>query len=67
MWELVNDHPVVRNMMTAGTPDGREERYPICPVCGKECDTIYEDWNGFICGCDECMKTRDAWEVEECL
>ena len=41
--------------------------YPIwcqqnnrCPVCGAECETIYQDVDGDIFGCDECVATKDA-------
>lgn len=38
-----------------------EYAVPICPVCGEECDTLYVDKDGTIFGCDECVKTEDAW------
>ena len=41
--------------------------YPICPICGQECETIYRDRDYEIFGCDECVKTYDAWEVEDCF
>jgi len=35
----------------------------ICPVCGKECETIYLD-DGCInvVGCDNCIRTMDAYD-----
>lgn len=63
----VPDHPVIRNMERTGYPDGKEPEYPRCPICGVECDTIYQDVDGDIFGCDECVATKDAWDVEECF
>lgn len=40
--------------------------YPCCPICGKECETIYKIDNEIV-GCDQCMTTRNAWEVTECF
>ena len=38
---------------------------PICPVCGEETDTFYQDSDGDIVGCDKCVKTIDAWDYVE--
>lgn len=40
--------------------------YPCCPICGQECETIYKIDNEVV-GCDQCMTTRNAWEVTECF
>lgn len=45
----------------------RDPEYPICPICGEECETIYRNSDYEIVGCDECMKTEDAWEVDDCF
>lgn len=37
---------------------------PICPVCGKECETYYFDRYGDIIGCDECITYGDAIEYQ---
>lgn len=39
-----------------------EEPLPICPVCGAETDTFFQDKYGDIVGCDECIKRLDAWD-----
>ena len=32
-----------------------------CPVCGKECDTVYLDFEGEVAGCDRCIFMEDAY------
>lgn len=66
MSEYIPDHPTIANLERTGDPYGRATVEPICPVCKKPCDTIYEGPNGTV-GCDNCIHTRDAWEVPECL
>lgn len=61
------DHPVIRNMERTGYPDGQEPDSPHCPICGKECETIYRYQNGDILGCDECLRIDDAYDVAECF
>ena len=55
---LVYDYPEMRT---------REEREPLCPVCGGACSTVYRDRYFEIVGCDECVTVHDAWETEDCL
>ena len=57
------DHPVIRNLERTGYPDGEEPRYPKCPVCGGECETVYKTKDG----CDLCLRPVDAWECSECF
>lgn len=45
--------------------DQPEKDYPICPICGAECCELFEDNDGNIVGCDECIKTIDAWDWKE--
>lgn len=49
------------NLFPPDDPD-----YPCCPICGQECETIYKIDNEIV-GCDQCMTTRNAWEVTECF
>lgn len=42
------DHPIVQNLERTGYPDGKEPVFPICPVCGEECDTMYKDRYGAL-------------------
>lgn len=39
----IPDHPIIHNMETTGTPDGRPEAEPRCPACGEICETVYRD------------------------
>ena len=59
------DHPVIQNMERTGYPDGKEPTFPICPVCGEECEDIYKDKDLNIVGCDICIRKLDAWEEPE--
>lgn len=61
----IPDHPVIRNMERTGYPDGKEPAYPICPICGEECETIYRNKYLDVVGCEECVSTIDAWDYKE--
>ena len=63
----IPDYPVISNMERTGTPDGRKPTYPSCPFCGKECETMYKNRHGAYIGCDVCVETKDAWEVDLCF
>lgn len=39
------------------------EPLPLCPICGREADTVYINEDGEVVGCTECITTRDAEEV----
>jgi len=64
---VIPDHPVIRNMEATGYPDGKEPKYPHCPICGEECETVYLDADKSVIGCDICLEVKDAWEVDECF
>lgn len=61
------DHPIVRAMEQTGYPGGKEPRFPRCPVCGEECETVFRDRCGVFIGCDICVELEDAWEVSDCF
>lgn len=68
MYNDIPDHPVIRNLEATGYPDGKEPDFPHCPVCGKECETLYtSDEDGSVVGCDGCLTEHDAWERDECF
>ena len=58
----IPDHPVVRNMMETGTPDGELATEHICPKCGEYCDFFYMDMDKEIVGCENCIAMYDAEE-----
>lgn len=61
------EHPEITNALRTGYPNGEPE-YPRCPVCNKECETIYRyKGTGEIIGCANCIEKCDAWETEECF
>ena len=40
------------------------DKYPTCPVCGAETDTVYVDRRTYdVVGCDACLRSEDAWDV----
>ena len=49
-------------MRTGETGSGK---YPRCPICGAECETLFRDKSGVLFACDECVEKQDAWESEE--
>ena len=61
------EHPVITALEHTGYPSWKEPEYPHCPVCGAECGTVYMNNIGEIFGCDECVRTDDAWETPECF
>lgn len=63
----IPDHPAIRNAERTGYADSGEPAYPICPICGEECETMYKNRYGAYIGCDVCVETKDAWEVDDCF
>lgn len=57
----------IRNLRNTGYRDGKDPTYPVCPICDQTCETIYTSADNEIVGCDQCMTTRNAWEVTECF
>lgn len=57
----IPDDPVIQRMERFGVPMP-ELPEPTCPICGKECETIYQDGTGDVIGCDRCVKSQDAWD-----
>lgn len=46
-------------------PEYGQESWPRCPVCGEETDTLYQNEDGEIVGCDGCIHYMDAWQWKE--
>ena len=60
----IPDHPVIANMERTGHPDGKEPAPSLCPICGRECETIYRDRDDHeIKGCDLCIEKIDPWNI----
>lgn len=57
----IPDAPWIRETERDGMPP-YDEPDRTCPVCGKECETIYTDRLGEPVGCDECLT---MWESGE--
>ena len=53
------EHPDITRMNRFGTLSTEEETTPVCPVCGKECESFYK-LNYEIVGCDMCIEKVDA-------
>lgn len=51
---------MIENPMVLADPE--PERYPECPLCDEECQTIYRSCDGDILGCEHCVSSVDAWE-----
>lgn len=59
---MIPDAPWIREAEQNGMPSPE----PVfCPECGEECETIYVAPGGYACGCDKCLKAKDACEWEE--
>ena len=43
-------------------PPDAEDLVPRCPVCGRECDTLYLAGDREVFGCDRCVTLIDAYE-----
>lgn len=59
----MRDHPDIERIERYGHVE--EPRWPRCPVCNEECETIYLNGHGEPVGCDECLESIDAADYEE--
>jgi len=60
--EYCPDAPYIREAERCGMPSPD----PVyCPICGFPCEYIYEDKDGEACGCDRCVRSRDAFDWQE--
>lgn len=59
----MRDAPDIRMTEETGYPT--QVRFPRCPVCCEECETLYKDQYGEVFGCNNCIETVDAWEEED--
>lgn len=56
----VPDADYIREAERYGVPEVPET---ICPICKRKCDDYAYDFYGEICGCDKCVKFKDALQV----
>ena len=62
MIEKIPDAPYIQEAERYGIPSPD----PVCcPVCGKECERIFQDKDGDVFGCDMCVKSIDAYYWSE--
>lgn len=54
------EHPVITNLLRTGEPDGMAPRPILCPACGEECDTFYQNRFGSTFACENCVRIEDA-------
>lgn len=59
---MIPDAPWIRDAELNGVP---ADDPIICPCCGAEAERFFF-YNGGtdIIGCDSCIESKDAWEVE---
>ncbi len=43
--------------------DEAEAELPRCPCCLSDCEVVYRDKNNVIVGCENCIDTVDAYEI----
>ena len=60
--EQIPDDPRIREAEMYGMPPYDDDPEPTCPICGKECETIYTNVDGDAVGCDECLTLLEAYE-----
>lgn len=59
----MRDAPDIRMTEETGYPT--QVRFYCCPVCGDECEKVFIDAWGNICGCENCVEEKDAEEALE--
>ena len=68
-WNDIPENPLITIMERDGLPDFLPD--PVCPECGKVCETIYKRKIGVaiyeILGCENCIEDVQAWECDECF
>ena len=59
---MIPDAPDIQATERTGYPT--DVKWPRCPVCGQECETVYKV-DGYVVACDQCVEEQSAWEWEE--
>ena len=50
------EHPDIRRAERTGYVG--EDIDLICPICHEACEILFEDINGIVFGCDECVTRK---------
>lgn len=64
----IGDHPTIHEIETTGYPASKGETVLKCPCCGEELsinDFVYTGYNGKIVGCEHCLTSHFAENMEE--
>lgn len=64
----IGDHPAIHEIETTGYPASKGETVLKCPCCGEELsinDYVYTGYNGKIVGCEHCLESHFAENMEE--
>jgi uncharacterized Zn finger protein len=49
-----------------GDPFYEDEEPHYCPICGEEAEEFFASkFDGKIVGCENCVGTVEAWELED--
>lgn len=62
----IPDDPVIRCVERTGHPPWEKDDSAYeCPICGKECETLYVDRGTYeVLGCDNCIRAYDVWDMD---
>jgi len=61
MIDDIDDPKIIRAERT-GYPDD-EVVMQMCPVCHEEAEILYEDINGTVFGCNECVTRKYVYDA----
>lgn len=56
--ENIPDDPIIERLMRCGEDDGLR---PFCPICSRECNSLYLDTDGDVIGCEHCISQTDSF------
>lgn len=52
------DHPDITHALQTGEPKQEEYEPQTCPVCHEQSEILYENRDGKIVGCSECLTRK---------
>ena len=68
--EQIPDAPWIREAENRGMPPYDDEPAPKCPICCRECETLFRAYDGKhktkgdVLGCEHCVTTENAWDYQ---